>query len=69
MESNISSHDLTLISPKQDLRQVIDEGSKKNGGKPVIEKGALDQIVGHLPHLQMFNECLLTDLETRIRNW
>lgn len=53
----------------EDLRQVIEDGSKKNGGKAVIEKPALDQIIGHLPHLQIFNECLLTDLESRIRNW
>ncbi|XP_071487376.1 FYVE, RhoGEF and PH domain-containing protein 6-like [Diadema antillarum] len=52
-----------------DLRQAIDEKSKKLGGKPLVEKATLDQIIGHLPHLLIFNECLLTDLESRIRNW
>lgn len=38
-------------------------------GQPVIEKMVLDQILGYLPQLQMFNEELLTDVKARIDNW
>ena len=45
------------------------DDAEKAAGRPIIEKGTLDQILGHLPQLQMFNEDLLSDLDSRINNW
>lgn len=45
------------------------EFSKDKEGQPVIEKVVLDQILGYLPQLQMFNEELLNDFKDRISKW
>ncbi|XP_071807065.1 uncharacterized protein [Asterias amurensis] len=57
---------LKLIN--EDFKVAIDD-AEKAAGRPIIEKGTLDQILGHLPQLQMFNEDLLSDLDSRINNW
>ncbi|XP_022098292.1 FYVE, RhoGEF and PH domain-containing protein 6-like isoform X2 [Acanthaster planci] len=49
--------------------KVAIEDAERSAGRPIIEKGLLDQILGHLPQLQMFNEDLLADLDSRVSNW
>ncbi|XP_038069221.1 FYVE, RhoGEF and PH domain-containing protein 1-like [Patiria miniata] len=57
---------LKLIN--EDFKAAIEE-AEKTAGRPIIEKGMLDQILGHLPQLQMLNEDLLADLNSRVNNW
>lgn len=52
----------------KDFRQAIDQATIKED-RSVIEPLLLQQILGHLPQLQMFNEELLQDLDDRVDNW
>jgi len=38
-------------------------------GKPVVPNSVLCQIIKYLPELQRFNEELLEDLTSRLKNW
>ncbi|XP_033106473.1 FYVE, RhoGEF and PH domain-containing protein 6-like isoform X2 [Anneissia japonica] len=52
----------------EDFRSAIEHASF-NTSRPVIDEKVLDQILGQLPQLQMFNEDLLDDLDKRIEEW
>ncbi|XP_071960795.1 uncharacterized protein [Antedon mediterranea] len=52
----------------EDFRSAIEHASF-NTSRPVIDEKILDQILGQLPQLQMFNETLLEDLDKRIEEW
>lgn len=52
----------------KDFRHAV-ESAKDEQGRPIVPVGTLDQIIRYLPQLQLFNQDLLSDLESRLENW